>query len=43
MSYVLADGGELARELDDETRDAWIVRVGFQEVAPSAPHWTSTP
>lgn len=33
MSYVLADGGELVRELDDETRDAWIVRVAFQEVA----------
>lgn len=34
MSYVLADGGELGRELDDETRDAWVVRVAFQEVAP---------
>lgn len=34
MSYVLADGGELGRALDDETRDHWVVSVDFQEVLP---------
>lgn len=32
MSYVLADGGTISRELDDETRDNWIVHVDYQEV-----------
>lgn len=34
MSYVLAQGGELERELDDDTRNVWIVRVPFREVLP---------
>ncbi|TQJ31945.1 hypothetical protein [Microbacterium sp. SLBN-146] len=32
MSYVAA--GRITRELEDETRDAWVLRVDFQEVAP---------
>lgn len=30
MSYVVA--GRIGRELEDESRDAWIVNVDFQEV-----------
>jgi hypothetical protein len=33
MTYVVADG-TIERELDDATRDVWIVRVPFQEVTP---------
>lgn len=32
MSYVLADGGDLVRTLDEETRFVWIVSVPYQEV-----------
>ena len=31
MQFVVADGS-LSVELDDETRDAWVVRVPFVEV-----------
>lgn len=34
MSYVLAPGGRVTRELDDTTRDAWIVTADFLEVQP---------
>lgn len=30
MTYVVS--GRVRRELDDESRDAWVVAVGFQEV-----------
>lgn len=33
MTYVVA-GGSVERELDDETRDLWLVRVPFREVTP---------
>lgn len=33
MSYVVADG-DIERELDDETRNAWVVRVPYREVTP---------
>ena len=33
MAFVVA-GGELERELVDETRNHWIVRVPFREVSP---------
>lgn len=32
MSYVV--DGMIRRELDDESRDAWVLSVGFQEVTP---------
>lgn len=31
MSYV--SNGRITRELDDESRDAWVVTVDFQEIA----------
>lgn len=30
--YVVADGGAVGVELDDETRDLWVVTVDFSEV-----------
>lgn len=32
MTYVLGDG-DVTISLDDETRDAWVVSVPFQEIA----------
>lgn len=35
MIFVVT--GRIARTLDDETRDMWIVRFGFQELDPHTP------
>jgi hypothetical protein len=32
MSWVVAEGGRISRDLDDLTRDAWVITVDFQEV-----------
>lgn len=32
MTYVVQ--GEISRKLDAETRDAWVVEIGYQEVTP---------
>lgn len=32
MFYVVRDGGQIARTLEPESRDAWLVTVDFQEV-----------
>lgn len=32
MSFVVPEGGVIERELDDVTRDVWIVTFDFQEV-----------
>ena len=34
MSYVVADGGRVALELDDTTRNAFVVAVDYQELVP---------
>lgn len=34
MSFVVSDAGQLERELEDESRDAWLIRVPYIEVAP---------
>lgn len=34
MAYVLAEDGELSRELDEDTRDHWVVSIEYQEVIP---------
>lgn len=34
MPFIIPQGAEIARELEDRTRRHWLVRVGFQEVAP---------
>lgn len=34
MTYVTDGAGRISRSLDDETRDAWILEVPFQEVVP---------
>ena len=34
MSFVIPESGRIERELDDGTRDAWVLRIDFQEVAP---------
>lgn len=34
MTYVLAEGQTITRELDDETRELWLVIVPFQEIRP---------
>jgi len=31
MTFVVPEGGDIRVELDDETRDAWIVEFDFQE------------
>ncbi len=32
MSYVVQDGGRISRDLEEVTRDAWIVTIDFREV-----------
>lgn len=33
MTFVVSEGGRIARDLEDETRAAWIVTADYQEVA----------
>lgn len=32
MTYVVSEGGRVTIALDDQTRNAWVVSVDFQEV-----------
>lgn len=34
MSYVVPASGRITRTLEDTTRNAWVVSVDFEEVAP---------
>lgn len=34
MTFTLDEGGEITRELDDESRDLWHIAFPFVEVAP---------
>ncbi|KNY06868.1 hypothetical protein [Microbacterium sp. GCS4] len=34
MTFIVPEGGSIEVELDDETRDVWLVRVDFEEVVP---------
>lgn len=34
MTFIVPEGGAIEVELDDETRDVWLVHVDFEEVSP---------
>ena len=34
ITYVVAESGDIKRELDPQTRTRWIVTVNYQEVTP---------
>jgi hypothetical protein len=34
MDYVVDEGGEIRLNLDDDSRDAWVVEVDYREVTP---------
>lgn len=34
MYYILQPGGRVRRSIDEETRNAWLLEVPFQEVSP---------
>lgn len=34
LSFVIPDGGQITRALDDDTRDDWTVEFDYREVSP---------